>query len=75
MTETPTIKSTTRLAAVTGLVCSLLLSVAACGQRGPLYLPVKNADSVNAEQAASEEEKADNDDNTKENGSENEETP
>lgn len=43
---------------MTGLLCCLLLVVSACGQRGPLYLPAKDADSVSAEQAAGSSEKS-----------------
>lgn len=75
MTETPTFKTSKRLVAFTGLLCCLSLAVVACGQRGPLYLPAKNAGTVNTEQAASEEEKTANKKTTEEDGIEDEETP
>ena len=43
---------------MTGLFCCLLLAVSACGQRGPLYLPAKDADSAATEQAAGAGEKS-----------------
>jgi predicted small lipoprotein YifL len=52
MNKTTTYKTTGKPAAMTGLFCFLLLVVSACGQRGPLYLPAKDAESAVTETTA-----------------------
>lgn len=47
---------------LTTLSCSLLLALAACGQRGPLYLP----DETPATNSPAEEEKAPDEENDEE---------
>jgi predicted small lipoprotein YifL len=41
-----------------GLLCCLMLGLAACGQRGPLYLPEPQEQAVTTENADAEEEHA-----------------
>jgi len=63
-TENPDSKTTAKLFSLLVLLCCLVLAVAACGQRGPLYLPdpeTRNDQSGSADQEK-QEEKAPNED-------------
>ena len=65
--DTPDFSTRRRLLTLTGLVFCMLLAVSACGQRGPLYLPDKEAESADTESLEN--------DQSEENGEQDEETP
>lgn len=65
--ETSVFSTWRSLLPLSGLIFCLAVSVSACGQRGPLYLPDKEAETAASESTEN--------DQSEENGEQDEETP